>query len=123
MNFFSSIIDSVVGFYNLVLSFFQWILDVFYDFCHWITGIFQDLITLFCDWFFPLVDSLIGSVVDLVPDLSSFWGRHTAVSQSLYLAYQFFAFRECFLIFLSLLTFVFVFIVVKFIIKLIPTVG
>lgn len=109
--------DSLINFLNAVLEFFL-------DIVVWVVKLFSRVFEWLLDAIKTWVDSLLSPLVDLIPDLSSYWDNLSAIAPY----YDFVNSWVALDVGLSLLSAYFFYIVVmitvKLIIKLfIPTVG
>lgn len=90
----------------------------------WVVRIVEQVLTTLVELFFALIDPLLMPLVELVPDMSSYWGDFDTVRPYVSFANLFVSWDVGFSLLGIYFVYIAVMIVVKLVVKLfVPTVG
>ena len=90
----------------------------------WVVRIVEQVLTTLLELFFALIDPLLMPLVELVPDMSSYWGYFDTVRPYVSFANLFVSWDTGFSLLGISFVYIAVMIVVKLVVKLfVPTVG
>lgn len=90
----------------------------------WVVRIVEQVLVTLLELFFALIDPLLMPLVELVPDMSSYWGYFDTVRPYIGFANLFVAWDVGFTLLGFYFVYIAVMIVVKLVVKLfVPTVG
>ena len=90
----------------------------------WVVRIVEQVLTTLLELFFALIDPLLMPLVELVPDMSSYWGYFDTVRPYVSFANLFVSWDVGFFLLGIYFVYIAVMIVVKLVVKLfVPTVG
>lgn len=124
LEFFSWLADALVSFFESILNFILYIIDFLSDIFDIVTDFVLEKLASVYSWISDIYNSFMLELTDAIPDLSSYWETSLGfLKPYLYVADEWVNISLFFDLFIAYVIFLTVFISVKMVLKLIPTIG
>ena len=117
-------IDWLSDVYHAILDYFNWLSGWLIDLVDEIGHVFLKVLKDILNWSVENIEPVFGELADSMPDVNSYMASSRPVfRQAMYVCDRMFAITEGIGILTLFLSFVFLFIVIKLALKLVPTIG